>query len=52
LQGDGAGLGLSIARQIVQAHEGRIGVYSKVDETTEFYCDLPVTAVPNRIAAV
>ena len=52
LEGDGAGLGLSIARQIVQAHEGRIGVYSKVDETTEFYCDLPVAAVPNRIAAV
>jgi signal transduction histidine kinase len=52
LEGDGAGLGLSIARQIVQAHEGRIGVYSKVDETTEFYCDLPVTAVPNRIVAV
>jgi signal transduction histidine kinase len=52
LHGDGAGLGLSIARQIVQAHEGRIGVNSKVDETTEFYCDLPVTAVPNRIAAV
>ena len=49
LQGDGAGLGLSIARQIVQAHEGRIGVFSKVDETTEFYCDLPVVAVPNRI---
>jgi two-component system, NtrC family, sensor histidine kinase KinB len=50
LQGDGAGLGLSIARQIVQAHEGRIGVFSKVDETTEFYCDLPVVSVPNRIA--
>ena len=50
LQGDGAGLGLSIARQIVQAHEGRIGVFSKVDETTEFYCDLPVVATPGRIA--
>jgi signal transduction histidine kinase len=52
LQSDGAGLGLSIARQIVQAHEGRIGVFSKVDESTEFYCDLPIMAVPNRIAAV
>jgi signal transduction histidine kinase len=50
LQGDGAGLGLSIARQIVQAHEGRIGVFSKVDETTEFYCDLPVITVASRIA--
>ena len=52
LQSDGAGLGLSIARQIVQAHEGRIGVFSKVDESTEFYCDLPIAAVLNRIAAV
>jgi len=52
LPSDGAGLGLSIARQIVQAHEGRIGVFSKVDESTEFYCDLPITAVPNRIATV
>jgi len=52
LQSDGAGLGLSIARQIVQAHEGRIGVFSKVNESTEFYCDLPIIAVPNRIAPV
>ena len=52
LQSDGAGLGLSIARQIVQAHEGRIGVFSKVDETTEFYCDLPITPAADRIAPV
>ena len=41
--GEGAGLGLSIARQVVQAHEGRIGVFSQRDRFTEFYCDLPVT---------
>jgi two-component system, NtrC family, sensor histidine kinase KinB len=41
-EGDGAGLGLSIARQIVQAHEGRIGVFSQRDRFTQFYCDLPV----------
>jgi two-component system, NtrC family, sensor histidine kinase KinB len=40
--GEGVGLGLSIARQVVQAHEGRIGVFSQPDKSTEFYCDLPV----------
>jgi len=49
LHGDGAGLGLSIARQIVQAHEGRIGVVSTIDENTEFYCDLPVVTATNRV---
>jgi NtrC-family two-component system sensor histidine kinase KinB len=39
--GEGVGLGLSIARQVVQAHEGRIGVFSQRDQFTEFYCDLP-----------
>jgi NtrC-family two-component system sensor histidine kinase KinB len=43
-QGEGAGLGLSIARQVVQAHEGRIGVYSSSGEKTVFYCDLPVAS--------
>ena len=52
LGGDGAGLGLSIARQIVQAHEGRIGVFSVVDESTEFYCDLPIATLPNRAVAL
>jgi two-component system, NtrC family, sensor histidine kinase KinB len=39
---EGAGLGLSIARQVVQAHDGRIGVFSELEKKTEFYCDLPV----------
>jgi NtrC-family two-component system sensor histidine kinase KinB len=39
---EGAGLGLSIARQIVQAHDGRIGVKSQLNALTEFFCDLPV----------
>jgi two-component system, NtrC family, sensor histidine kinase KinB len=51
LGGDGAGLGLSIARQIVQAHEGRIGVFSKMNETTEFYCDLPVATTARQLIA-
>jgi NtrC-family two-component system sensor histidine kinase KinB len=41
-KGEGAGLGLSIARQVVQAHDGRIGVFSELKQRTEFYCDLPV----------
>jgi two-component system, NtrC family, sensor histidine kinase KinB len=41
-KGEGAGLGLSIARQVVQAHDGRIGVFSEWEKKTEFYCDLPV----------
>jgi NtrC-family two-component system sensor histidine kinase KinB len=41
-KGEGAGLGLSIARQVVQAHDGRIGVLSEREKKTEFYCDLPI----------
>ncbi|MGA8657322.1 MAG: ATP-binding protein [Chthoniobacterales bacterium] len=41
-RGEGAGLGLTIARQIVQAHDGRIGVNSELNKLTEFYCDLPI----------
>jgi signal transduction histidine kinase len=43
-RGEGAGLGLSIARQVVQAHDGRIGVNSELNKPTEFYCDLPIAA--------
>lgn len=40
---DGAGLGLSIAREIVLAHEGRIGVESQPHVETRFFCDIPVS---------
>jgi NtrC-family two-component system sensor histidine kinase KinB len=36
----GVGLGLSIAREIVVAHGGRIGVRSKPGQGSEFYFDL------------
>jgi two-component system, NtrC family, sensor histidine kinase KinB len=39
---EGTGLGLALAREIVQAHRGRIGVASEPGRATEFYCDLPV----------
>ena len=37
----GAGLGLSIAREIVRAHHGSIGVKSTPGNGAEFYFDLP-----------
>jgi signal transduction histidine kinase len=37
----GAGLGLSIAREIVRAHHGSIGVRSVPGQGAEFYFDLP-----------
>lgn len=43
----GAGLGLSIARQLVQAHGGQIEVESEVGQGTQFTFTLPV-AVPDQ----
>jgi signal transduction histidine kinase len=39
---NGAGIGLSIAREIVVAHGGEIGVISQPDEGSEFFFVLPV----------
>ena len=38
----GSGIGLSICREIIHAHDGRIGVISSPNEPTEFYFDLPL----------
>ena len=38
----GAGIGLSVARGIVQAHGGTIDVHSVVSKGTEFIVTLPV----------
>lgn len=39
---EGVGLGLAIAREIMAAHEGRIGLRERNGEETEFYVDVPV----------
>ncbi|HEY66317.1 MAG TPA: HAMP domain-containing protein [Caldilineae bacterium] len=40
----GAGLGLAIARHLVEAHGGRIGVESRAGEGAKFWFTLPVAA--------
>jgi two-component system, NtrC family, sensor histidine kinase KinB len=47
---DGVGLGLSIAREIVLAHSGRIGMANTDTGITEFIVDLPILSV-DEIAA-
>lgn len=41
-QSDGVGLGLCIAREIVLAHDGRIGMQSSPGVETRFHCELPL----------
>ena len=41
-QADGIGLGLFISREIMRAHEGRIGLCERTDNLTEFYMDVPI----------
>lgn len=39
---DGVGLGLFISREIMRAHEGRIGLRERRGNLTEFYIDVPI----------
>jgi signal transduction histidine kinase len=42
----GAGLGLSIAREVVTIHQGEIGVISQPEKGSEFFFVLPFSAQP------
>jgi signal transduction histidine kinase len=51
-KGNGTGLGLSLARRIVEDHRGRIEVESEVGRGTEFLITLPIRQPqPNEAAA-
>jgi signal transduction histidine kinase len=50
-KGDGTGLGLSLARRIVEDHQGRIDVSSTVGKGTTFAVILPRQRVENTHAA-
>ena len=39
---EGVGLGLFISREIMRAHEGRIGLMERANDQTEFYLDVPI----------
>lgn len=48
--GSGTGLGLTVSRDIVTAHGGRIEVASEVGAGTTFTIYLPLSGAPNRAA--
>jgi signal transduction histidine kinase len=50
-KGDGTGLGLSLARRIVEDHQGRIDVTSTVGKGTTFAVALPLQRAANQRTA-
>ena len=48
---EGMGLGLYIARDIVQSYDGTITAQSKIDEGTTFLIELPVAVKEDAITS-
>lgn len=44
----GTGLGLVVSKGIIEAHQGKIGVFSEPGEGTTFYFTLPINQVVNK----
>ncbi len=49
-KGHGTGLGLSLARRIVEAHSGQIDVTSAVGQGTQFLIRLPIRTQPATLS--
>jgi len=49
-KGNGTGLGLSLARRIVEEHQGRISVTSTVGKGSQFEVQLPFSVAAARVA--
>ena len=47
-KGHGTGLGLSLARRMVESHGGTIGVESTLGQGTQFTIELPVRRVTDK----
>ena len=50
-KGEGTGLGLSLARRIVEEHHGRIDVSSRVGEGTKFLVKIPLQRLARNFAS-
>jgi signal transduction histidine kinase len=50
-KGEGTGLGLSLARRIIEDHQGRIDVASAVGKGTTFSVIVPVQRMPVPVPA-
>jgi signal transduction histidine kinase len=44
----GTGLGLAICRHIIEGHNGKIWVESRLGEGSKFYIDLPLSVISNQ----
>jgi signal transduction histidine kinase len=46
---EGTGLGLAIVKEVIEAHGGRIAVYSRAGAGTTFTIRLPLNHVPTEV---